>query len=489
MKKCIKIAAIAAAALTLFTAYAAPKKDKAAKEKPAKEKSAKEKPAKGKKAKFDQEAYDAAFVAGDYDTCVAMLREKNDKHNLVKDSLDADMLLLLSGNYLGSGKSFLETYGLMQQSTSEMDAGKSFSAAIAGENVLKYTGAEYERYLAWSMRLADALALKQTDVASGIMKDYVGTFMDEIQAIRAKNEEMAKKSEEALTDDKFKNAQKVLDGVVDFGIAGMIAKMPPKSKAKYETSPFFNYLGTLAFATAGDFEHAADFAGLYKVPGAKGITSVPAGKGRLEVVALSGTIGQREEASVRDSYTITKFTGAVTLGTKLAYPVFQPQPHEIDSVKVTLSDGSSAVATVIEDFDKAVAIDVAQRARAAYSRSIFRNIMKNSIIIASLIAADEIVKQSLGDPFTAKAAELGYAKAMKEAEKGFQAFLDNERADVRQGIYFPHKANAAGFSVAPGTYTVTVEYLNGSNVVETKTIENVVVEDGKVCVAVSSCEK
>lgn len=466
----------------------ADKKQKA--EKPAKEEKAKSekaaKPAKVKKVKFDQAAYNAAFEAGDYATCLGMISSKNNQNDMIKDHLDADMLMYLLQDYTGSGKGFLETYGEMQQVSSSMTAGDVMKAALISETSVKYTGAEYERYLAWSMRLANAMNLGQADVAKGIMKDYTGTFMAEIQALRQKNKELAEQSEKNLESDEYKNAQKALSAVggnFNFG------SKPTSKNETYENSPFFNYLGTLAFAMNNDFDHAADFASLNKVANVNEVVKVPAGKGRLEVIALSGTIGKRSDSAENkeaEGVIINVAGRTIPLFTKVAYPVFKPQNHLINKVEISLSDGTVSNASVIEDFDKAVAIDVDQKAGPAYSRSVFRNIVKNSAAAASIIAAGEGLKKAEGNPIALKAADLAFNKAVDVAAV---AVVEAEKADTRQGECFPNKANAAGFSVAPGTYTVTIKYLNGNNVVETKTIENVVVNEGKVSVAVSSCEK
>lgn len=460
----------------------ADKKQKA--EKPAKEKAAK--PAKVKKVKFDQDAYNAAFESGDYATCVGMLSGKNNQNDLIKDHLDIDMLMYLMQDYTGSGKGFLETYGEMQQVSSSMTAGDVMKAAMVSESSVKYSGAEYERYLAWSMRLANALNLGQADVAKGIMKDYVGTFMEEIQALRAKNAELEKGSAEALESEDFKNAEASLSKVgVDLGISSMTSLVPKKGTRTYENSPFFNYLGTLAFVMNDDVDHAKDFASTYKVSDklVKDVINVPAGKGRLEVIALSGVIGKRTEFATPQSAIVLPGVPK-PLYTKIAYPTFNENPAEITKipVKITLSDGSKGDVTIVEAFDTAVAIDVEQKARSAAQRSIFRNVIKNSAGAAALIAANEGLKNA-SNPMLQKVAQAAFDKAYDPV---VSAIVDNEKADVRQGVYFPNKASAAGFSVAPGTYTVTVEYL-GTGV--TKTIENVVVNEGKVSVAVSSCEK
>lgn len=542
MKKIIKTAVVSAVVLSLFAAYAAPKKakadsgsaekveaaekpakakkekkakkeaaakedgkakeEKAKKEKPAKaEKPAKEKPAKPakeaktsapKKARFDEAGYNAAFEKGDYNMCAAMLLGKGDKKNEIRDFLDVDMLLYHEANYNDSGKGFLETYAKMQQATVSFNASEEGKAAKSSGVNRKYKGAEYERYLAWSMRLACALSMGNDDVAKGIMNDYVGTFMQEIQELRAKNAQFEAEAEAALESDEYKEAKEKLSSS---GVNLSFVEPPKKSDEKYESSPFFNYLGTVAYAAYGDMDHAEEFGAVYKVPRVEEITKIPAGKGRLEVVALSGMIGKRGDVSEGKEAQATMLpipvlNKTIPLYTKIAYPVFDKnaQTHNIKSVRVLLSNGASSNASLIEDFDEAVRIDVAQKAYGDYNRSVFRNVVKNSIVTASVIAAGIALNQAAQkSPLAAAIAQVAFDASVDAAAN---AVANKERADIRQGLYFPNKASRAGFSVAPGTYNVTVEYLDASGkVVESKTIENVEVQAGKVSVRVSACEK
>ncbi len=472
------------------------KKAKEKKQKPPKEKKQKpqkEKPAKEpKKAKFNQAAYDAAFEKGDYDTCAGMLLGRGDKKDFVRDWIDADMLIYLSENYQGAGKAFFDTYAKMQLMNSDMSAGEATKAALSSETSTKYSGAEYERYLVWSMRLASALNTNQTDVANGIMKDYVGTFMAEIQELRRKNAEMEAESERQLEGDEFKDAQNKLAGE---GVRMSFGEKPAKTDAKYESSPFFNYLGTIAYAASGDFDHAEEFGSVYKVPQANGITKIPSGMGRLEIVALSGMIGRRADAGEGKEaqavyLPLPDLNMRIPLYTKLAYPVFDPaaQNHAIKSVRVSLSDGSSARAELVEDFDNAVQVDVAQKAPGAYSRSVFRNVVKNSIVSASVVAAGIALNQaSKSSAIAAVVAQVAFNASVEAAAN---AVANKEHADTRQAYYFPNLASAAGFNVAPGTYSATVEYLDGAgNLVGTKIIENIPVKAGAVTARISSCEK
>ena len=103
-----------------------------------------------------------------------------------------------------------------------------------------------------------------------------------------------------------------------------------------------------------------------------------------------------------------------------------------------------------------------------YNRSLTRNFIKNGTAVASASVA---LKHG---GFPAQAAAIVVNKAMIK-------FVDMEKADIRQGAYFPNKASAAGFTVAPGTYSVVVEYSDGTK----DEINNVVVEAGKPTIVIS----
>ena len=450
------------------------------------------------KVAYTEEEFNQAFAAGDYGTCISMVQSNNDKNSAIVYSLDADMLMHLNGDYLGSAKAFMRTQGDMQQMAKDTSGSKTFAAAIAGENSVKYAGTTYERILAYSMRAANALALGDVSNAKGVMDNYTGDYKDIIAPLVAEQKELAEQSEGCLESEQVTTALDALKKAgIDIGLSSLNSGKPAKSNKQYETSPFLSYLGTVIYAANGDAGHAKDFASALKADNASVDVSediaVPAGKGRLDVVALSGTIGKRTEDGSPTNMGMIPLT-TIPLVFKIAYPAFGAQNHAISAVRVTLSDGTSKTATPVEDFDKAVETDVAFKARGAYNRSIFRNITKNSATIPASIAAiksaEELKAKAGSNVIQQKAAEMAYAKAMEGITAGLTAIVDAEKADVRQGSYFPHMASAAGFTVAPGTYSVKVEYLSKSgSVVETKELSDIVVEAGKPTVVVSSCAK
>lgn len=440
--------------------------------------------------KFNQEMYDAAYNSEDYATCAAMLEGKKAGTSAIKNSLDVNMLKYYADDYAGSGKGFVETKQQFQDVTAGMTPAKVMQAALVSENSVEYSGPVYERILSYSMRVVDSIQLDAIDSAVGVMNDYTGTYKDIVETVVNQQKELEEASE-----GKSDDVEKVLEVYKKAGLSLDLGQFtaPAKYKSSYETSPLMSYLGTVVYAANDDFDHAKDSSLMLKKDNADvdvaDTVSVPAGKGRLEVLALSGTVGKREEFAT-DLVAVGAVYG-IPVMFKMTYPQFNAANanHSINAVEVTLSNGETKVASLVEDFDKAVEDDVKSKQAGAYARSLTRNIVKNSVAIGSVVAAD-ITRQKAPNDMAKKIAEAAYTAAIVALPKAMPLIIDAEKADVRQGEYFPHMASAAGFTVDAGTYTVTVKYLAKDNsVVAEKTIENVVVNNGKVSVTVASCAK
>ena len=458
---------------------------KTAKETSKKDSSSKSKKT-AKKAKYDQSAFEKAYKSGDFETCIDMLETRGSDTILAE--LDSSMLQFLRKEYMSSAREFVQTQADMQQVSKDMTAGKVMEAALVGENSVTYSGAVYERILAYSMKAVNAFKMGRVDSAVGVMNEYTGNYKDEITALVQQQKEIARSSEGMINDPKVKSSLDVLEQAKMPIDLGKVPSAPAASESPvYEVSPFLAFLGTLAYASNGDAVHAKDFASVLGSTKAKVDVSedlsVPAGKGRLDVIALSDTIGKRTDAGQLVSMCSWE---TININFKLAYPEFKEQNHPISVSKVTLSNGETKPFVLIEDFDEAVRNDVESKASGAFYRSLFRNITKNAAAVATGIAAlktAEELKSKASNPIQKKAAATAYNKAVQGLNAGFTAVVDAEKADIRQGSFFPNKASAAGFTVEPGTYTVTVEYSNGKKDV----IQNVAVAAGKPTVVVSDC--
>lgn len=65
----------------------------------------------------------------------------------------------------------------------------------------------------------------------------------------------------------------------------------------------------------------------------------------------------------------------------------------------------------------------------------------------------------------------------------YEGFFLEQKSDLRQAMALPSKAYCVGFDVAPGTYSLTIDYGNGTN----ETIENIVVLQGRPTLVESVC--
>ena len=435
-----------------------------------------------KRAKFNQAHFDKAYDKGDYDACLAMLEVRD--ADLVLKELDSSMLQFNKKDYMESAREFVQVQRDMQQLTKDMTAGKILAAAVAGENSVEYSGATYERILAYSMKAVNAFKMGEVDRAIGVMNEYTGNYKEEISALVAAQKELELQSErDNGSKDKLNSLLQSNNSSLDY----REENVPPKNAAQYEKSEFLAYLGTLAYAANGDLDHAKDFSATLKNRNlVKEVLSIPADMGRIDVVALSDRIGRREDSNL-PMQTIAYVLG-VNVNIKVAYPVFkrENQNHQVEVVRVTLSDGTSRIPVLIEDFDDAVEMDVASKAYGAYKRSVTRNLTKNTAAltagITSLVVADK-ARSKASSLLQVVAAETSYIAAVTTVNKACAAVVEAEKADVRQGMLFPHKASAAGFTVAPGTYSVTVDYSNGKQ----DYISGIVVSAGRPTVVISEC--
>lgn len=402
--------------------------------------------------------------------------EKKSVSDQVLDGLDNSMIEFIKKNYVESGKSFLETQQIMEQRSADMTVGKFIQAAVAGENSVTYSGTVYERILAQAMRLTDAL---KTDAeAKGVIKEFIDKYSDELKAQSQQDIERAKASEALLQSDEFKQSTDVLKNKgCPIDVATVLTEKPKKTDRVFtiSDSKYIYYVGALAYAMDESDDNAKEHAAQIAVKGNVSINL----DNNLHIVALDGLIGKREEGHC--SLTLGK-VDELELGIKPVFPVFNKTAYN-GVTKVTISDGQSSECTLIEDFDDGVKIDVDSKASGAYSRSVFRSIVKKSgAIVAGSAAVDAANEQKAKatNPMAQKAAELAYKKAFDKLVESINEIDSLEKADIRQAQKFPRVASGTSFKVAPGKYTVTVEYSNGK-----KDIQDVEVFANKPALVIS----
>ena len=193
-------------------------------------------------------------------------------------------------------------------------------------------------------------------------------------------------------------------------------------------------------------------------------------KGRIEVLALAGLIAQKSEHLEVIPTNIT--IGGETVPAKFSWPEYREDFANLrvpPSVKITLSNGASKKAIVLEDFDLAVKADIALNARKDAARHLLR-------------AAHSLYEARLADQRNERVMKEGRGK-LTTVDSIYEGFFLEQKSDLRQAMALPSKAYCAGFDVAPGTYSLTIDYGNGTN----ETIENIVVLQGRPTLVESIC--
>ncbi len=444
---------------------------------------------KAKKVKFNDVAYRSAVGSGDFENALFML-ESVKKPDIALE-LDRGMLLHFLGEYLmASEKMESTTTAIDDAFTKSIMA--SFASATLNENISSYTGNIYE-YL-----LVDAFnALNYYNMGD------VESALSRVNRVGDKQREYAAKyGEIALRDDSSAKDEK--------DVADSLSKMnarvnpdeflpqKPTEKNLYKTSPFADYLQIVLASQNGSYVDDFIVRELKTVAPQVSCESadLKGNKGRVEVLALTGSIAQRHSIPGVDSegrpiinsidfdpkkiainpnqglYINTYIPfGGFPVFLKYDWPVFDRDSIQsnvtVSNVTLISKDGvRSEIPVLLEDFDMDCENDVAVRARKAARRSITRSTITKITAYLSSYAIVEAAKSR---------SELAAALAEVASIPALNAIDLKEIADVRQCVAFPSKAYCAGFTCEPGVYQVEVKYSDG----RIDRIDNVVVKKGK----------
>ena len=462
----------------------------------------------GKKIKYNEAAYRQAMMDCDYITAYSMLNSINQKKITIAQQIDKGVLEYYLGDYTAAN----ETFKVTLQRIDDAQINQNEMEDKVGSASSFYIPPFYETLLADTF---DALTYYRNGDLDSAMSRTTRAYnkLDAYNVSEIRQE--ISEPEEAVINENTKNV--FVQALAAVGIPGATAlqfimqfqniHLPkaPTENDIYKGSAFAAYIRMLITAI-NNSERDENVEKILKQL-AKGVETDAAGisnspNGRIEVLALSGSINQKQdevifidaESLVRaiaeiyaatqglDSYVITRLLTAADgqMGYNIHYPKYvRQEPPSPVARKITLSDGTTKEPVLLEDFDLAVLQDVNMTARKTVKRNLAVDLSAKTPLFASQTATYMMTaKQVSGNPM----ADILLVAAMK----GFvEAFANvDPKADLRQSMALPSKAYCAGFTVAPGIYSVTVEYDNGS----VETIDNVVVQAGKPVLVESVCK-
>ncbi len=419
------------------------------------------------------EKYAKANIKGDYGTVVKMVEEVS-KPDIAKQ-IDLGMAQHFTKNFDAASQS-------MERATRAIDEAftksilSEIGAATISEGLADYSGNVYEYLLVDTFN-----ALNYYNLG-----DLNSAYSRLIRVGDKQREYIVKYGELALDTDSNNKAElnKALGNANNNGfdvsnpfdyISSNIPDEPSEYNL-YKTSPTADYLqivmASINRSNLDDYivRELNSIAPQVDTSIADGIHG---NYGRIEVLALGGTISQRQEfAFYTPDVMFIPYIGY--FGFKYVWPVYRDNGNKTRAIMVSLDNGESKETVLLEDFDEAVRDNVALTAYKAYNRSVIRSTTtKLTAAISAAIAVNAAYKNS-GD--------LAALTVAIVAKPTIEALDLKEVADIRQAYAFPNNAYCTNFTVEPGTYTVTVDYSDGSQEV----IKNVEVRAGKAILVEST---
>ncbi len=446
--------------------------------------------------KFDDAAYNQAVKDADFDTAFGMIESLGPKANIAK-MLDESLILFRGGYYKEADEKFDRTTKALDDAFAKSIV-QGVATSVLNENLKEYSGTLYEFLLVDVFAALNAYQMGNVELANSLLvrvydkqKKYVADYGELV----IHEDDKASSASDSNDKAEMESSLSVI-GVNFHTPSDMPPKLSPRQKDAliYKTSPTADYLQIVIGAQNGSYVDDFTVRELKSlVPQIETDSAdLPYAKGRIEVLALAGTIAQRRQHTDWFAFDLLDIGEMISssagypdaLKFKYVWPELPPQKDVVKVVGVTVQGEGESVskqALLLEDFDLAAKNDVALKAHKAAWRSVWRSTAKKSAGIAGIVAAVR------ADHSKASFATNGLLSmvAIVAGAQGLKAIDKSETADIRQSQALPSKAYAAGFTLDPGTYTVTVEYSNGKKDV----IENVKVVSKRPVLVESICAK
>lgn len=467
----------------------------------------------GKKGKELDAKISKAFGKDDFIECAKLIGEKDKKGTDIALNLDIGLLQHIAGDYEASIKTLNKSATLIDEAFTK-SISKEVAGAMFNPNLKDYAGNIYEYLFVNAFNALNYYNAGNTDEA-----------LVELRRLVTKQREYATKYGEDLiqdlsvSGDDLDSTNKSLSDIdIDMNdIIGHAPRKPTKDDV-YNDSAFIRYLSLLLYTIDNDANNEedgrrlellnTDFAGETEA-----VTSIEEkgreGLGRLNLIAFAGKIVEREEGYFNLPVPLTIFTPNLGLctaafyiakgtpippcfGLHFTYPKVQEQESDLRVSSVTITNAVSSETgentsinldlRILEDFDKAVKMEVATKAYKAFNASIFRSTTKKVLTLAAAETTMIEVKKNVSEPAFV---DIVTFAAMPGIQKGLEALDKSEAPDIRGCKYFPRLCYAGGVDLPEGMYNVSVKYSNGAE----KLIENVYVKKGKNKIVEALCLK
>lgn len=410
-------------------------------------------------------AVDESLNIGEYEVAYQVITADSDKiyssHDEVLQSLDLGILSHYAGEYQRSNQELTQAERKIEEYYAK-SISQSISAFLVNDTVMDYDGEVFE-----DIYINIFMALNYI---------HLGNLEDAFVEIRRFDNKLKVASEKYSDKIAAANQENSSNG-------GEETTVP---KMNFHNSALARYLSMILYRSHGQLDSARidlqylDSAfvsqpALYNFPKPASLQQeleIPAGQGRVNIIAFTGKSPFKEEEALR------LYSNNGDFYYKIAFPEMRQQSSMVSSIQVTaiptgeILEGNatqypSAVATVsLEPLESIsnIAVDTFEQHKTLiYLRAVLRSLGKatSSTVLGSL--ADESSDSGMGLLFSVL--ELASVVTTESTE----------RADVRVARYLPSLAWVSGMNLDPGNYILKIEYKNASGLLVALEQKNITV--------------
>ena len=405
---------------------------------------------------------------GRYAEAAAVIEGAKEKSYKEKDRvlywLDLGMLCHWAGQYDQSNQYLTEAENAIEELFTK-SVSKAMASGVLNDNALDYSGEDYEdiyvnifkalNYIALENREDAMVEIRRVAIKLNILDDKYGSLIDEYngssdaegelerQENRFHNDILARylslllyRAEGSFDDAaidlrEIEEAWKSQSQIYDFDRPAMPSVEDGDGKA---------LVNVLAFTGLGPVKLADTF---YVHTGP-------------DIVYLASTKQEEDYATEVAGFTFLIVPGVRPgIHFKIQFPRIEARGSDVDRIVLRL-DGNAAGELQLLERTEDIAVETFRlKQPLTVGKTIIRATLKNIAKEAGKDAASDALTDQMG----LGGAILGFFAGIA-ADVAVDA---TENADLRISHFFPAEARVAEFAVDPGTYRVTVEYWDGSN--------------------------
>ncbi|MDR1353700.1 MAG: hypothetical protein LBK05_10505 [Treponema sp.] len=403
---------------------------------------------------------DAEIGRGSYDAAVAAMEKGQSSgrpiyppKNAIMYYLDKGMLEHYAGRYRESAENLEEAERLIYEAYTK-SVTQDIASYVANDNVKDYPGEDYE------------------DIYINVFSAMNYYYQSDIQGAMVEIRKLTEKLEYLSVKYAGDTAK------VDEYSQENNAEIPRGVPVNISNSALARYLSALFYRGSNRMDDARiDFVQLrnvydsvpaiYSTPLPRSLElsgdpgretneelAVPAGQARLNALCFAGLSPVKTENKVYGP-----------LDTRVSLPQLTSRPSVISRIRVEVGGGPSFDLELLENMGAVMAETFKARYNIIVAKTYIRTIMKYAISVGGGVAAANVADSEL----------LGWGVALL----GKLLTDASESADIRSSRYFPGRAYVGGVNLRPGIYDISVNFYNGSSLVDSVKHSGVKVEAQK----------